>query len=383
MVLELGFKIPLENHVLLQRIIQNQSVFMTILGNVAHAELTALPNGGFCNIMTAQGYFSLLGLLKSRKGIDQLGLTVSFDSGKTDDLAPPYFKGDTLYGVIIMPGTGHDKVFHLQDHLPGFTLLFLYLKGHITAHHHAGQLLLRRVRDVHGTHVFALPKNGAAVGHSHDLRQLMGNEENTLSLIFKAAHDLHQFVDFLRRKHSRRLIEDQDLVVAVQHFQNFNSLLHTYGNVRNIGIRIHLQAILLRQSHHLLTGSVILKETVFCILHPQNDVIQDRKAFHQLKVLMDHSDSQTVCIVGILDLNLLAVFLDHALFRLVKPEQNTHQRTLSGSVLTQQRMDLSFFQLQSDVVIGLDPGKLLCDVKHFNNILFCQIRTPFRIIGYR
>ena len=67
----------------------------------------------------------------------------------------------------------------------------------------------------------------------------MSNEKNTLSFCSQIFHDRHQLLDLLRCQHSSRLVEDQDLIVTIQHFQNLCSLLHTNGNILDQCIRIH------------------------------------------------------------------------------------------------------------------------------------------------
>ena len=69
------------------------------------------------------------------------------------------------------------------------------------------------------------------------------------------------------------------------------------------------------------------------------------------------------------DGDLLAVLEDLTGFRLVQAEQHAHQRTFASAVFAQQGMYLALAQLQGDVVVGLDAGKLLGDVKHFDHIL--------------
>ena len=83
----------------------------------------------------------------------------------------------------------------------------------------------------------------AAVSHSHDLVELMGDEQDGLALLLEPAHDLHQFVDLLRGQHSGRLVKDQDLVVAVQHLQNLYALLHTHRDIADECVRVYPQTV--------------------------------------------------------------------------------------------------------------------------------------------
>ena len=55
----------------------------------------------------------------------------------------------------------------------------------------------------------------------------MGNEKDTLALFLEVLHDLHELFNLLWRKHSRRLIENEDLVIAVEHLKNLYPLLHS------------------------------------------------------------------------------------------------------------------------------------------------------------
>ena len=98
-------------------------------------------------------------------------------------------------------------------------------------------------------------------------------------------------------------------------------------------------------------------------------------------MLMHHPNVQRRGVIGIADLDHLAVFLDHAFFRLVKAEQNAHQSGLSRAVLAQQRMNLSGPQLQGDVVVGLDPGENLGDVQHLDHI-FRHTFTSSLFVSY-
>ncbi|MPM72753.1 hypothetical protein SDC9_119729 [bioreactor metagenome] len=171
----------------------------------------------------------------------------------------------------------------------------------------------------------------------------MGDEENGLPLRRQIAHNPHQLVDLLRRQDGGRLVEYQDLVVPVEHFQNLGALLHTHGDVPHIGVRVHHQSVFFRQGHHLFPGLCLLQEAVPARLHAHDNVVQHGEALHQLKMLVDHTDAQGVCVVWVLDGNLFPVHADGPLFRPVQAEQDAHQRGLSRAVFPQQRVDLSLF----------------------------------------
>ena len=197
----------------------------------------------------------------------------------------------------------------------------------------------------------------------------MGDEQDGLALLGEAAHDLHELVDLLGGQHGGGLVEDEDLVVAVQHLQDLHALLHAHGDVLDPGVQVHPQAVPLGQVLHLLPGCLLLQEAHFGVLRAQDDVVQDGEHIDELEVLVHHADAQCRCVVGVVDLHRLAVFPDLALLRLVQAEQDGHQRRFAGAVFAQQGVDLTLAQLQGDVVVGLNAGKLLGDVKHFDHIL--------------
>ena len=98
-------------------------------------------------------------------------------------------------------------------------------------------------------------------------------------------------------------------------------------------------------------------------------------------MLVHHADVQRRGIVGVVDVNDLTVLLDDACLRLVKAEEDAHKGGLTGTVLTQQGVDFSPAQLQGDVVVGNDAGKLLPDVEHFDYVLGLHNLLPSFLCG--
>ena len=209
----------------------------------------------------------------------------------------------------------------------------------------------------------------------------MADEQDALAFRRQVPHDLHQLVDFLGRQHGGGLVKDQYFVLAVQHLEDLGALLHAHGDIADLGVGVHLQAVFFAQLDHALAGLGLVKQSALAHgLHAQDDVVQHRKAFHQLKVLVHHADAQGVGVVGVADLDLLAVLLDDALLRLIQAEEHAHQRGFARAVFTQQRVDLALAQLQCDVVVGDDAGETLGNVQHFNGIFFAGL--PRLIISH-
>ena len=197
----------------------------------------------------------------------------------------------------------------------------------------------------------------------------MGNKQDALALPGQPPHDLHQLFDLLRGQHGGGFVKDQHFVVAVEHFKNLHALLHAHGDVFDFSVQIHLQAVAFGQLLHLFPGRLLLQEAHFGILCPKNNVIQHGEHIDQLEMLVHHADVQGGGVVGVVDLHLHAVLFDDALFRLIQAEQDAHQRRFPRSVFSQQSMDFALFQLQRHIVVGLDAGKFLGDVQHFDNVI--------------
>ena len=65
-------------------------------------------------------------------------------------------------------------------------------------------------------------------------------------------------------------IRDRDLVVAVEHFENFGALLHTDGDILNDCIGIDVQTVFLRQRENLFERVLLLQEAHFVRLNAAN-----------------------------------------------------------------------------------------------------------------
>ncbi len=205
-------------------------------------------------------------------------------------------------------------------------VFFLHHKVDIPAYHHRRKLFRRRIFDIDGSDIFSFPQHAAPVCRLHDLCQLMGDEQYALALRCQIFHNLHQLFYLLRRQHRRRLVKDKDLIVPVEHLKYLRPLLHAYRNIFNQCIRIHEQPILFRKRNHFLPRLILLEKSALCRLHAQDNVIEDAETFHQLKMLMDHPDSQIIRIIRIVDLHFLSVLVNLALLRLVQPEKHAHKR---------------------------------------------------------
>ena len=101
----------------------------------------------------------------------------------------------------------------------------------------------------------------------------MGDEKNGLAFRHQASHDFHELVDFLGRQNRCGLVKYHDFIVPVEHLQDLRALLHAHGDILHQCVRVHLQAVLLRQGQDLLPGLLLLQEAVLAGFHAQDDVV--------------------------------------------------------------------------------------------------------------
>ena len=97
-------------------------------------------------------------------------------------------------------------------------------------------------------------------------------------------------------------------------------------------------------------------------------------------MLVHHADMQCGGVVGVIDFDGFSILADLALLRLIQAKQHAHQRGLARAVFSQQRVDFAPPQLQRDVVVGLDAGEFLGDMKHLDHIIVFVIQdrsSPF------
>ncbi len=170
----------------------------------------------------------------------------------------------------------------------------------------------------------------------------------------EAAHGVHELLYLLRREHCGRLVEDQYLVVAVEHLEYLDALLHADGDVLDLRVQVHLEAVFLGERLNLFARLALLEEAELRRLRAEYDVVQHGEDLDELEVLVDHAYAEPGRIVGVVDLYDLAVLLDNALLRLVHSEEHAHQRALARAVLAQKRVDLAPPELEGDVVVGYD-----------------------------
>ena len=389
-VLEVLLAEALEHNVFFQRVAEHKPVLVPVGRDVRHACVRAAADALVRDLLAAERDVAARDAVKPRDALDQLRLPVAVDACDADDLTRAHVKADVFNSRFLMQMGRHRKIAHLEDRRAGVTFVFDDLKLHRSADHHSGQLLLGDVRRVDRADAFSLAQNRHAVRHRHDLVELVRDKQNRLAVGGKALHDLHQLVDLLRGEYRRRLVKDQDLVVAVEHLEDLHALLHADRDVLDLRVEIDMQPVFLGQRSHGAACLFLLQEAELRGLGAENDVVEDGEHVDQLEVLMHHADAERGGVVGVIDLHDLAVFEDLAALGPVQPEQHRHQRGLARAVLAEQGVNLAAPQRQRHIIVGHDAGKHLGDVPHLDDVVtlicilchnsnrgFCRAKASF------
>ena len=234
----------LEHHVLLECEVEHEAVLVAVFGNVAHV-LAAVADRGMRDILAAEGDRAGGRLIKACQAVDKLRLTIAVDTGDADDLSRADGEGNVVHGVALLHVGVDAEVVDLQDLSRRLGLVLRDLELHGAADHHVGKLLLGGLARVDRADVLALAQDAHAVGDLHDLVELVGDEQDGLAFAGKLLHRGHELFGLLRGEHRGRLVEDEDLVVAIQHLQNFDALLHADRDILDLGVKVDVQTVAL------------------------------------------------------------------------------------------------------------------------------------------
>ena len=101
----------------------------------------------------------------------------------------------------------------------------------------------------------------------------------------------------------------------------------------------------------------------FC---PEHDVFKRSQGVYQHEVLVHHADTQANGIVGVANLDGLAIHFDRPAVGLVEAIQHGHQRTFSRTVFAHDAVHRASGNAQVDIGIGGYGTKTLTDTRQPN-----------------
>ena len=154
----------------------------------------------------------------------------------------------------------------------------------------------------------------------------------------------------------------------VQRFQDLHALFDADGKIPHFFLGVDLEMIIVRDLPDLLMRALKVEQDALAGLVPQHDVLRHGQGIVQHEVLMDHGKALFDRDERRSDLHFFAVQENPALVSLEHSEKDVHQRRLSGAVFSEQRVDLSFFYPEIDLVVRRIGPEALGDPQHLNDI---------------
>ena len=162
--------------------------------------------------------------------------------------------------------------------------------------HHIGHFLSVCVLCRHIADELAVPQNRNSVGELLDLVHLVGYYNDRLARVAHVAQNGKKLIGLLRGEDSRRLIENEDIRAAVEHFYYLDGLLLRNAHLVNVLIGIDVKAVSVADLADLFRRSLEVEPAL--PLKAQNDVLCRRKNVDKLEVLVDHTDAELERILG-------------------------------------------------------------------------------------
>ena len=247
--------------------------------------------------------------------LGQLGLAVALHARDAQESRPADDQRDAVHGHVLAV-IQHAQAIHLDDGWPpGWPSALSICK--ITSRPTIISASISRVACAGLTvpTICAAAHHADGVGHGEHFAQLVGDEDDGFALLHHAAHDDEQFVGFLGRQHGGRLIQDQNIRVAIEGLDDLDPLLRAHRQIAHVGIGVHRQAILLAQFADARGRAAPVEHgqpaqrlgRADQRLLSQHDVFGDGERRHEHEVLVHHADAVGNGIVRADDLRRLPV----------------------------------------------------------------------------
>ena len=204
----------------------------------------------------------------------------------------------------------------------------------------------------------------------------MRNDDRCHSLFFKLKHKFQKClrIGFIER--CRRLVKDQKFYIFCQCFGNFYQLLFADSDIFDQSVRIFFQPYLF---HKLLGTSVGFRPVnrhFLSLLIAKKHIFCDRHIRYQCEFLVDNYNTFFLTVFNFLKFTNFSIVNDVTFVTSIRVDstEDIHQCRFTGSVFTDQCVNLTFFHLQIDIIQCFYAGKCFGNSIHFQDI-FCH-RSP-------
>ena len=295
--------------------------------------------------------------------LDELRLPVALDAGERDDLARPDLEADALDGHVV-PVVPHVEVLDGQHHVARRRRALDDLELHVPADHQVREDLARRVLGLDRAGDASAAQHRDPVRDLQHLVELVGDEDDGGAGLGQAADDPEQLLRLEGRQDGGRLVQHEDVALAVERLEDLHPLAHADGEVLDLGVRVDVEVVLLAQLDHPGAGGLAIEraDRPADALGAQRHRLDDVEDRDELEVLVDHADAGVDRLPRVGEGAGRPVDQDLARVGLVQARQDVHQGALAGTVLAQQAEDLPAVSGDGDPVVGEDAREALGDV---------------------
>ena len=232
------FVVGIQQHIFKEPHTEDEAHALPVIGNTAHAGIPNLLGRAAGDFPSVQENAAGRGAAKAQKSLRQGRLPVALDARYAQHLAGADGKGDILYSGAAT--ALHAEVLYLQHLFRPNGMGPAAPGGNRFAHHHLRQLFHTGFLRGGGADDPALPNHGHAVCNLIDLPQLMRNENCGLAQLPQTAQHIKQCVGLLRRQQGGRLVENQNIRLAIQQLDDLHSLALPDGQLVHQRIRVYV-----------------------------------------------------------------------------------------------------------------------------------------------
>ncbi len=165
--------------------------------------------------------------------LDELGLAVALDAGERDDLARPDLEADALDGHVVAV-VAHVEVRDREHHVARRRRALDDLELHVPADHEVREDLAGRVLGLHRAGDASAAQHRDPVRDLQHLVELVGDEDDGGAGLGQAADDPEQLLRLEGRQDGGRLVQHEDVALAVERLEDLHPLAHADGEVLDL-----------------------------------------------------------------------------------------------------------------------------------------------------
>ena len=169
----------------------------------------------------------------------------------------------------------------------------------------------------------------------------MRDEDDRAAIVAERAQHAPQLLNFRRREHRRRLVEDENARAAHERLQNLDALLLANAQLAHELAHVHPKAAALCGGRDLALGSRHVDREPARRLAAEDHVLGDREGWYEHEVLMHHPDARADRLRRAPSGDVAAGDFDGARVGRIDPREDAHHRRLPCAVLADQRVDLA------------------------------------------